>query len=530
MKPPPDETLRDARGDSLVVLLGLNRAVAMRTTRDGSAHRIGEATLRDDDSVLEELAAESLPEERAAAALEPDPGAANADEAARYAAAVADALSGSRPKQIVLGLPPDWLSHSLVETPHMSRIDRLAVLMRQVSKQHGIPPDDMLLADHSETKASRSSRGPDDCLVVAARYGPVSELISSLSDAGVRVQCASSGPAAAVLAEIHADRESDAALPVTALVLIRREGFALALYDAERFHLFRLVTVELPEDDSALAQVIVEEVRRSSMSYREKSRGRAVERVKILGHLAGDPESIAETVSAETGIRTSVGTPAHADADEQIEAAALAATVRRKGPRIDLATPEMTGRSSGFLPAVLCSTAVAAGLFGAWLGARHIESVAARGQVEVEESSQLLEHLEPSSEEYARLMQEARRLIAAKNEIQRVRSTRVDPVRLTRVATECLPGNMRLDRIEILNPVDGVAAMKLEGSIHASRWDFDAYLAQYEERLGEATGVSIAARADDSGDLDGDESMHAFTVELTWESADGDEDEDPQAG
>lgn len=448
------------------------------------------------------------------------PGAEDEDaprEVARYADAVVRALAGVTTSGTVhLGLPGSWLTHTLVDIPPMRRVDEVARLVREASKSSGMSSQDLLLASESPRHGRSKSRDARTHFAVSARQDLVLALVDQLGNQGVRVRFASSGPGAAIVQRIRDEADRAPYLPATAIALLRRDGFAIALHQGSRMHQFRLVGVALPEDDVAVAQVLVEEIRRSSMSFREKTRGGTIERIVILGRIMDDPAAVAEMVGEVTGIPTTLGSDVGPEGDVWIEARALRAA--RPGSGIDLLPPELTGRRRGIAGAVLAASVVVAGLASAWFGAGHLAQRTADRQQALVEATELRDTLSGELQRHDRVLRRAREYAALKQGLEDIGSRKVDPVDLIRQVTESLPDTVRLRRIALRSPTSGDVTCDLEGVILSDEWDYDHHLAALIDRVRDATGHSPECTSSAS---DRDRSTGAtrpFELRMEWKT------------
>lgn len=403
---------------------------------------------------------------------------------------ILSALPVPRPRSIVIGLPLNWLDHAVIAMPPLGRIDALSFVAREIAKRTSFPSDDLTFAMTSQHRPrDRGGVAHASQLVIAAMESPIEALVAGLARAGVTVEYVGSPSAAFMTATIQAGTRSGigaATAEPTVSFEIRESGFAISVSTGGEIHQFRIVSVSLPDDVSTLAQVVAEEVRRSTIFFREKHRGRDVTRIRLLGRVEGDPEELRARVAESTGIATEITETIGRDGDLIGEGLALleAASTHRLDlmPRegFDARRPWYSMAPAATLVAVCCAGLVKV---ADQLDRGLVPSVTTQlGFVSPE-----LEY--SSSSERSEFLVRLDSFAERRDALRELAETRLDVAHLLGAIGSALDPRCCLTSASFASPVGGGRSIRIEGRFVDAYWDFESRLATLVVELAARTGM-----------------------------------------
>lgn len=398
------------------------------------------------------------------------------------------ALGDTRPATVVLGLPSTWLDHAVLALPTLSKLDRLAYVQREITKRGVIPADDMLFSIAAGTVVRRRSRAQDAVpsrLVIAAKESPVATLLAELELARVRVTYVGS-PAATAMLNTLTDGTRGGAPPAEPWISleIRDSGFAIAVSMGIDIHQFRMVTVALPRDLSTLAQVVAEEVRRSTIFFREKHRGKDVTRIRLFGRLEGDAEELRSRVAESTSITTEIVGSMSETGDVLLEAQALLADATSKHSLDLLPVEGFRARRSWFAvaPVAALVAVFCAGLVGVSKRIDQNSSAAdahSAGFISPDLAA-------TTGAERSDFQIRLDRLELERDALRAIEALRLDVPFLLGAVGSALDANCQLVRATFSSPAAGRRSIRLEGRFVGSYWDceprLDAWIRTVSDR------------------------------------------------
>lgn len=408
------------------------------------------------------------------------------------------ALPTPRPRSLVIGLPLSWLDHAVVSIPPLARFDFLAFVARDVAKRTTIPVDDLSFATTADdaVRGRGQARGASH-LVIAAMESPIEALVTGLARSGVRVEFVGSPSAAFVCAAIreqNADADPILGDEPTVSFEIRDSGFAVAVSTGTEIHQFRIVSVALPSDVSTLAQVVAEEVRRSTIFFREKHRGRDVKRIRLLGRVDGDAEELRGRVAESTGIATALVGSMTAQGDVIGEARALCRSAAQR--KLDLLPKEGFDVRRSWLAAAPAAALVAVCCAGLVDVANRLDS----SRIHSAESP--LGFVSPelaasSGSERAEFVRRLDDFAAHRDALRSIAADRLDVPFLLGAVGSALDPRCRLTAASIDHPIEGGRFVRLEGQFVDCYWEFESRLATLATELRERTGLRFVVPTDE---------------------------------
>lgn len=402
----------------------------------------------------------------------------NSASARDLAAEILAVLGDSRPTSIVLGLPSTWLDHVVLALPTLSKFDRLAFVQREVTKRGAIPADDMLFSIAAGAMPRRR-RGENDAvparIVIATKESPVAALVAALELARVRVTYVGS-PAAATMLNTLADGKFGSAPRAEPWISleIRESGLAIAVSTGIDIHQFRMVTVALPRDLATLAQVVAEEVRRSTIFFREKHRGKDVTRIRLFGRLDGDAEELRARVAESTSIVTEIVGSMSETGDVLLEARALLADASSKHSLDLLPVDGFRARRRwlAVAPVAALVAVFSAGLVG--VSERLDQDSAA---AEARSAGFIAPDLAAATgAERSDFLTRLDRFATERDGLRAIDALRLDVPFLLGAIGSALDANCQLVRATFSSPAAGRRSIRLEGRFVDSYWDCEPRL------------------------------------------------------
>ncbi|MBI4882401.1 MAG: hypothetical protein HY812_22470 [Planctomycetes bacterium] len=425
---------------------------------------------------------------------------ASVAHADRLAAAALRLAGKAGARGVVLGLPVSWTEHRVIETPAVRGIDATAVVLREVVKLTQLPKDDLLFAESVEVIAptdAQERRGRTALrLVSAVRESLVLGLVQRLAVHGVRVISVCSAPAALLVRLMRQPgraRQAARSTGAAAFLLLRRDGFALALCEGARLHQFRLVGVTLPPEPENLGSALAEEVRRSAVFFRETQKGRELQSLTVLGRYAGDHDLLARLVRESTGIETIVDEACSEDADALLEAGAAADLhdARGKGDQ-ELLPREVSRRRSSNLTAALCGLLILGVIGASGLVARGLASVAGHSRARLFELGGMQPALDTMETHFEILTLRAETFLERKTQLGALLDSRLDQGRLLLGISLAVPPEVHLREVKITSDLGAELAVEIDGCVASSQWEFEPYVARFQEALLKEIGLHSA--------------------------------------
>lgn len=431
--------------------------------------------------------------------------------------ALADAarglLEGLSAPRITLGLAGHWLDHLLVESPALRGVDAVALVQREVLSHTSLPHDDLTFAEavlpalgQEATRRRRNVRR----LVAAARESRLLDLARSVRRTGIAVAGIFSATALALTRFIRESSGAGAAEP-TALVYLRRDGFAIAVHEGLHLHQFRPVSVALPEAVADLALALSEELRRSSIFFRECTQGRNVARARILGRFAGDGQELARQVARDSGLETLLDGGCAPDGDLHLEARALLeARDRLSRGELDLLPREVSVRRRAFQAAAAGAVLVA----GLLLATAHAFELLGGKIIEGEQLAVELDEMEaslwPEQQAYDAATARTQTYVRRRDDLRRLVAGSVDHGALLERLAGSVPPDLRIETLTVESRVAGPRVLSIEGRVASDEWEFDRHLARFVEALHNDLG--LVGRVAPPGAAAGDEGLLPFRV------------------
>lgn len=427
--------------------------------------------------------------ERLASASIPAPGPEAGPEAVEefaeaLASAFAEAAAG---RPVVLAPPESWIEHRLLETPKLRRLDALGLVQREVAETTTIDPADLLLGE--ALFRSGGGRGRKRVRIVRAIAASAASRLVGLARAlgrrGLDVVSVRSGAASFLLGALEESIRSKGADRPRAFVLLRGDGLALLVADGPIPRQLRVLDVRLPEDPDGLVGALSEELRRSSVFFRESHHGRDVEEAFLFGSVATDPDELAGGIQAATGIDvTPELSPDEPDADVLLEAAAVARADRTlgRGALELLPEEERTRRRLAFrVGATLAAVGAGAVLV---LGAHRrlqADALSARESLaRIEQTISSLEPVEEQRDEWAHLLAAFEERRDALGEIL---AASPRPAQLLARLAASLPADLRIEQATLQDGRDRLEEIRLICVADLDAWEAETRVASFFDRF-----------------------------------------------
>ncbi len=304
-----------------------------------------------------------------------------------------------------------------------------------------------------------------------------------------------------------------------AFLLLRRDGFALALCEGARLHQFRLVGVRLPPEPESLGTAVAEEVRRSAIFFRETQKGRELQSVRILGRYTGDQATLARLVRESTGIATVVDEACSADTDARIEAAAAAGLhdALGKGDQ-ELLPREVSRRRSGMLAAAACGLLILGVMSASGLVALRLNRAADSSRERLVELGTTQPALEEMESNFENLTLRAETFLERKSALSALLDSHVDQGSLLLGISRAVPPEVHLREIKITSGLGAAPAVEIDGCVASSEWEYEPYVARFQEALFKETGL-YCQKGEGGREVRG-EGLPSFRLKCTFEKTD----------
>lgn len=426
--------------------------------------------------------------------------------------------------KLALGLPVAWTEQVVLETPPLRGLDLLGLVQREVVRQTHLPSNDILLAHVDEGASAKSDSRTSLRLVSAARESAVLALVHELARRGIAVVSVAAAP---LIALLHAIDEFAHTAGVEsepqAIVLARQFGFAVGVHVGRRVVQLRVVGVSVPSDPESLATVLTEEVRRSCMFFRERSRGQDVRSVHVVGHVASDAESVRKTLEAALGMPAIVD--ACDGADLTLEAhAMLALATRRKFTHLELLPTELgrrhAGKLRGFAAVALVLTTI--GLSG--LTAKRCGDEARHTQSEVTRIAAERMALEGEVARHADAMVAVQEHITRRDYVQTVITERVDLAAFLAEISSAMPGIARITAVRARGCDGEDPVVEVHGCVAAGDFESDECVHTLMAHVTRELGASCRL-IELSAAPHGRDERFEFVFEAAWAGSEEDVDE-----
>lgn len=450
----------------------------------------------------------------------------NPDAARSLAERLAVWLSGHGVTTVAIGLPVAWTEQLVLETPPLRGLDLLGLIQREVVRQTHLPANDLLLAHVDEGSSAKTDSRATLRLVSGARESSVVALVGELARRHIAVVSVAAAPLVALMHAIEDHASSSGAdTEPQAIVLARRFGFAVGIHIGRRVVQLRVLGVTVPSDPDHLATVLTEEVRRSCMYFRERSRGADVRSVRVVGHVPSEIESVRSALEQALGMPTLID--ACDGADKTLEASAmLTLAARRKLTRLELLPPELGHRRAGRLRGLAAAALVLATIGAAGITAKRCADETGRIQAEIARITADRSDLEADLAKHAEALARAQAHVARRDQVQALLSDRLDlAATLAELAGE-LPDIACITAVRSRNIHGESAVVEIHGRVAAGDFEADecvhTLMAHMTQKLGancrliELSAVSIAH----------DEEFE-FVIEAEWPVAGEQTDESP---
>lgn len=426
----------------------------------------------------------------------------NPDAAAALAARLAAFLTEHRVTRVAIGLPVAWTEQLVLETPPLRGLDLLGLIQREVVRETHLPPNDLLLAHVDEGVRAKADSRATLRLVSGVRESVVLALVREFARHRIAVVSVAAAPLVALLHAIEefASHSGTDAEP-QAIVLARRFGFAVGVHIGRHVVQLRMLGVTVPSDPEHLATVLTEEVRRSCMFFRERSRGQDVRAVRIVGHVPFHGDGVRAALEQALGLP--VALDACDGADRTLEASAmLTLAARRKLTHLELLPSELGHRRAGRLRGIAAAALVLATIGVAGITAKRCGDETDRIQAEIARIATDRLELEADLAKHARALEAARAHVARRDQVQALLGDRLDlAATLAELAGE-LPDVAAITAVRSRNFQGESPVVEVHGRVAAGDFEADecvhSLMAHMTRKLGancrliELSAVSVA--------------------------------------
>ncbi|MBK6939372.1 MAG: hypothetical protein IPH13_04070 [Planctomycetes bacterium] len=412
----------------------------------------------------------------------------NSDAAHALAQRLAPFLTEHRVTRVAIGLPVAWTEQLVLETPPLRGLDLLGLIQREVVRQTHLSANDLLMAYIDEGPAPKGDSRTILRLVSGVHEAAVLALVRELARHRIAVISVAAAPLVALLHAIDefAKRSGDDAEPEV-IVLARRFGFAVGVHVGRRVVQLRVLGVAVPEDPEHLATVLTEEIRRSCMFFREKTRGQDVRAVHLVGHVPSDVDGVRGSLERTLGMPVVVD--ACDGADRTLEAHAMLSLATRRGPtRLELLPAELGHRHAGRLRGLAAAALVLATLGVAGITAQRCGNETRHTEAEIARIAEDRFQLEDDLARHATAVAAVQQHIVRRDVVQQLVGERLDLAATLAELSAAVPDIAAITAVRSRDFQGESAVVEVHGRVAAGDFEADecvhALMAHMTQRLG----------------------------------------------